>query len=74
LFPVTDELNTQTKGQTKFKIKKIFKIPHIAAGILLSEWASDTYPNIGSVYIQHDSKRWTPFHMSIFPELYMVCE
>jgi len=22
--------------------------------------------------IQRDSKRWTQFHMSIFPELYMV--
>ena len=24
--------------------------------------------------IQHDSKRWTQFCTSIFPELYMVCE
>jgi len=24
--------------------------------------------------IQGDSKRWTQFSMSIFPELYMVCE
>ena len=23
--------------------------------------------------IQHDSKRWTQFHTSIFPEIYMVC-
>ena len=24
--------------------------------------------------IQRDSKGWTQFHTSIFPELYMVCE
>ena len=24
--------------------------------------------------VQRDSKRWTQFHTSIFPELYMVCE
>jgi len=24
--------------------------------------------------IQGDSKRWTQFRTSIFPELYMVCE
>ena len=24
--------------------------------------------------IQRDSERWTQFRMSIFPELYMVCE
>ena len=24
--------------------------------------------------IQDDSKRWTQFRTSIFPELYMVCE
>ena len=24
--------------------------------------------------IQRDSKRWTQFRTSIFPELYMVCE
>jgi hypothetical protein len=33
LFLVIDEMNTQTQGQNKFKIKKIFKIPHIPAGI-----------------------------------------
>ena len=26
------------------------------------------------IYIQGDSKRWTQFRTSIFPELYMVCE
>jgi hypothetical protein len=25
-------------------------------------------------YIQRDSKRWTQFRTSIFPELYIVCE
>jgi len=24
--------------------------------------------------IQRDSKRWTQFRTSVFPELYMVCE
>ena len=24
--------------------------------------------------IQRDSKRWTQFHTSIFPELYMKCD
>ena len=24
--------------------------------------------------VQRDSKRWTQFRTSIFPELYMVCE
>ena len=43
-------------------------------GYKMSNYVMGETSRMGKRELQRDSKRWTQFRTSIFPELYMVCE
>ena len=56
-------------GATKLSKRETYKKMWVHCADLLN--AVSLYYRL---LIQDDSKRWTQFHTSVFPELYMVCE
>ena len=64
LIHVTFQLIHDTSRQRHWCI-----LPDALNTVKCTRWWAKTSPEI-----QGDSKRWTQFRKSIFPELYMVCE